>query len=84
VLVNPTNAIATEAALREVRQAAPAIGLQIQVVDASTIGEINAAFAELARERAEALLLGGDALFTGRRVQIGDAGAARSDSGGRS
>ena len=44
VLVNPTNVVNTEAILREVREAAPAIGLQIQVVNASTIGEINAAW----------------------------------------
>jgi hypothetical protein len=32
VLVNPMNAIQTEATLREVREAAPTLGLQIQVV----------------------------------------------------
>jgi putative ABC transport system substrate-binding protein len=56
--------------LREVREAAPALGLQIQVVNASTIGEINAAFATLVRERADALLVNGDAFFTSRRVQL--------------
>jgi putative ABC transport system substrate-binding protein len=70
VLVNPTNVVNTEAILREVREAAPAIGVQIQVVNASTIGEINATFAALARERAEALLVAGDAFFTSRRVQL--------------
>ena len=45
VLVNPTNAVNTEGTLREVREAAPALGLQIQVLNASTIGEITAAFA---------------------------------------
>src|SRR6516165_1534632 len=49
VLVNPTNAATAEANLREVREAAPALGLRIQVVNASTIGEINAAFAALVR-----------------------------------
>jgi ABC-type uncharacterized transport system substrate-binding protein len=47
-----------------------AIGLQIQVVNASTVAEINAAFAALAHERADALFVGGDAFFTGRRVQL--------------
>jgi putative ABC transport system substrate-binding protein len=70
VLVNPTNVVNTEATLREVREAAPAIGLQIQVVNAGTIGEINAAFAALARERADALFAAGDAFFTSRRVQL--------------
>src|SRR6516225_1061283 len=70
VLVNPTNAPATDPTLREVREAAPRIGLQIQVVNASTIGEINAAFAALARDRADALFVNGDAFFTSRRVQL--------------
>ena len=70
VLVNQMNAIQTEATLREVREAAPTLGLQIQVVNASTIGEINAAFAALVRERTEALLVNGDAFFGSRRVQL--------------
>jgi putative ABC transport system substrate-binding protein len=44
--------------------------VQIQVVNASTIGEINAAFAALARDRAETLFVAGDAFFTSRRVQL--------------
>jgi putative ABC transport system substrate-binding protein len=70
VLVNPTNATNIAVTLREVGSAAPAIGLQIQVVNASTIGEINAAFAALVHERADALLIAGDAFFTSRRVQL--------------
>jgi putative ABC transport system substrate-binding protein len=56
--------------LREVREAAPALGLQIQVVNASTIGEINATFAALVGEHADALLVVGDAFFNSRRVQL--------------
>jgi putative ABC transport system substrate-binding protein len=44
VLVNPANALATETLLRIVREAAPTIGLQIQILNATTIGEIDAAF----------------------------------------
>jgi putative ABC transport system substrate-binding protein len=51
-------------------EAAPALGLQIQVLKASTIGEIDAAFATLARERPDALFVGGDAFFLDRRVQF--------------
>jgi putative ABC transport system substrate-binding protein len=75
VLVNPTNATTTGATLREVREVAPALGLQIQVVNASTIGEINVAFAALVRERAEALFVNGDAFFTSRRVQLANLAA---------
>jgi putative ABC transport system substrate-binding protein len=84
VLVNPTNATTSGATLREVREAAPALGLQIQVVNASTIGEINAAFAALVRERADALFVTADGLFASRRVQLATLGGARPDSGGLS
>jgi putative ABC transport system substrate-binding protein len=70
VLVNPTIAATAEAQLREVQEAAPAIGLQIQILNASTIGEIDAAFATLARERPDALFVAGDAFFLDRRVQF--------------
>ena len=70
VLVNPANASTAEATLQDVPEAARAIGLQIQVVNASTIREIEAAFAALVRERADALFVAGDAFFNSRRVQL--------------
>jgi putative ABC transport system substrate-binding protein len=70
VLVNPANASAAESSLREVQEAAPTLGLQIQILNASTIGEIDAAFATLARERPDALFVTGDAFFVSRRVQL--------------
>ena len=57
------------------QEAAPAVGLQIQILNASTIGEINSAFATLVRERADALFVMADALFTGRRVQLANLAA---------
>ena len=68
VLVNPTND--AETTLREVQEAAHTIGLQIQVLNARTIGEIDAAFATLAHERPDALFVAGDAFFLDRRVQF--------------
>jgi putative tryptophan/tyrosine transport system substrate-binding protein len=68
VLVNPTND--AETTLREVQEAAHTIGLQIQVLNARTIGEIDAAFATLAQERPDALFVAGDAFFLDRRVQF--------------
>jgi putative ABC transport system substrate-binding protein len=70
VLVNPKNAAVETTTLREVREAAPALGLQIQLLNASTIGEIDAAFATLSRERPDALFVAGDAFFLDRRVQF--------------
>jgi ABC-type uncharacterized transport system substrate-binding protein len=70
VLVDPTNASATENTLREVQDAAPAIGLKIQILNASTISEIDAAFAVLERDRPDALFIGPDAFFVSRAVQF--------------
>jgi putative ABC transport system substrate-binding protein len=70
VLVNPTDATSTESTLRDVAAAARAIGLQIEVLRASTSGEINAAFEAVARTRPDALFVGSDAIFNSRRVQL--------------
>jgi putative ABC transport system substrate-binding protein len=69
VLINPANP-ATESFLRDIPEAARAIGLQIQVLNASTKSEIEAAFATLVRDRADALYVYGDVFFTSRRVQF--------------
>src|SRR6202022_4093418 len=70
VLLNPANATVAESTLREAQKAAPTIGLQIQILNASTIAEIDAAFSTLARERPDALFVAGDAFFLDRRVQF--------------
>jgi putative ABC transport system substrate-binding protein len=70
VLINPANAANTEATLRDVQEAASAIGLQIQILNATTIGEIDAAFATFADKRPDALFVGGNAFFLDRRVQF--------------
>ena len=71
VVVNPGNAAAAEATIREARAVAPALGMEIISFNASSIGEIDAAFAAIARERADALLIGGDGFFQSRRGQFG-------------
>ena len=70
LLVNPANATNTESTLHDVEAAARAIGLQVQVLNASTSSEINAAFAAVVRERSDALFVGPDTLFASRRVHI--------------
>jgi putative ABC transport system substrate-binding protein len=70
VLVNPANASTTETTLRDVEPAAGAMGLQIQVLNASTIREIDAAFATIVREPPDALFIGNDPFFSARRVQL--------------
>jgi putative ABC transport system substrate-binding protein len=70
VLFNPASATIAETTLRGVQEAARAIGLQVYVLKASTIGEIDAAFANLASERPDALFVAGDTFLTSRRVQF--------------
>ena len=70
VLVNPAVASNTEITLQGVKEVAPTIGLQIRILNATTIGEIDAAFATLTRERPDALFVAGDAFFTSRAVQF--------------
>jgi putative tryptophan/tyrosine transport system substrate-binding protein len=69
VLVNPTGPSA-ETALQDLEPAARAIGLQLQILNASTSRQIDEAFATLVRERADALFVGSDPFFTSRRIQL--------------
>ena len=70
VLVNPANAASAESTARDVRAAAPALGLQVQMLNAATVREIDTAYASLVRERADALVVAGDGFFNSRRVQL--------------
>ena len=70
VLVNPANAPIAETTLRDIPEAARALGLQIHIVNASTSREIEAAFAVLVREQADALFVASDIYFFSRRVQL--------------
>jgi len=69
LLVNPTNAN-VEGVTKDVMAAAATLGVQIDVVQASDSREIEAAFATLVRNKTNALLIGSDAFFISRRVQL--------------
>lgn len=70
VLVNPANATITESALRELEPAARAMGLKVQILEAGTSRDINAAFATFAQVRPDALFVNGDAFFGSRIIQL--------------
>jgi putative ABC transport system substrate-binding protein len=70
LLASPTGAGEVDSTVRDVEAAARATGLQMQVHRARTGGEIDAVFATFARERPDALFVGGGAFFTSRRVQL--------------
>ena len=69
LLVNPKSP-ATERAMRDVTAAASAIGLQVDVVQASDSREIESVFGTLVHNKADALLVGPDAFFVSRRIQL--------------
>ena len=56
--------------MRDATEAARAIGLQIQILNARTSDEINTAFEAIGHERPDALFVAGDAFFSSRRVQL--------------
>ena len=66
MLVNPANAVVAETTLRDIPEAARALGLQIHILNASTGREIEAAFAALGPEQADALFVAPDAFFSSR------------------
>jgi putative ABC transport system substrate-binding protein len=70
VLVNPADGPITESTLRDAQAAASAVGLQIQVLNANTSREIDAAFETMARERPDALFVATSPFFIGRRIQL--------------
>ena len=70
VLVNPADVTITETQLKEVTAAAQAMGLQIQVHNADTSAEINAAFEAMGRERPDAVFVAVSVFLNGRRIQL--------------
>jgi ABC-type uncharacterized transport system substrate-binding protein len=70
LLVNRSSAPSAESTLRDAEAAARAMGLQMQIFDAGTRQEIEAAFASFVRERPDALFVSTDTFLTTRRVQL--------------
>jgi putative ABC transport system substrate-binding protein len=70
VFVNPANPARAALQVKEAEHAGRVMGLQIQIFNAGTGREINAAFATLARERPDALFVNPDPFFVARRVQL--------------
>jgi putative ABC transport system substrate-binding protein len=70
VLINPAHPSDAVPSVRNATEAARALGLDIQVFNAKTVGEIDAAFAALVAWRAGAVLVGPDPFLASRRAQI--------------
>jgi putative ABC transport system substrate-binding protein len=68
-LVDPSNPN-TEAETKDMRDAADALGRRLLIVKASTESEVDAAFASLAQQRADALIVAAQAFFASRQDQL--------------
>jgi ABC-type uncharacterized transport system substrate-binding protein len=70
VLANPADVGATQTQLRQVEAAARAMSLQIEIHNANSSKEIDAAFEAIGRERPDAVFISTSAFLNGRRVQL--------------
>jgi putative tryptophan/tyrosine transport system substrate-binding protein len=70
VLLNPAYGTVTETQMKDVSAAARAMGLQIQIFNADTVAEIDAAFETMGRLRPDAVFVSTSAFLNGRRVQL--------------
>jgi putative tryptophan/tyrosine transport system substrate-binding protein len=68
-LVDPAYAF-TDGLVKDAQGSAAALGLPIEILRASTVGEIDAAFVTLAQASNTALLVSPNAFFTARRAQL--------------
>jgi putative ABC transport system substrate-binding protein len=78
VLFNPANVTTAEATLRDIPEAARGLGLEIQMLKASTSREIEEAFTILSRGQPDALFVAPDSFFESRRVQLATLAASHA------
>jgi putative ABC transport system substrate-binding protein len=71
VLVNPTNS-SMNTGLKNIQAAADKVKVKVLPVEASTVSEIEKAFSAIAREKADAVILGTDPLFNQQARQIAE------------
>jgi putative ABC transport system substrate-binding protein len=70
VLVNPADVASTKSTLQIVEAAARDMGLQIAVLNANSVAEINAVFENIDCSGADALFVAASVFLNGRRVQL--------------
>ncbi len=70
LLVNPTNPTIADANTKELQAAARTLGLELHVLNATTIRDFDAVFAKLIQLRAGGLVIGTDPFFTSRSEQL--------------
>jgi putative ABC transport system substrate-binding protein len=70
-LVNPSDPARAETTSKELQAAANGLGLQLQILHASTDDDLDSVFAHLAELRAGGLVIGGEPFFNSRSEQLG-------------
>ncbi len=69
-LVNPTDSAIAESQLREARSAAQSLGIEVNILNASTEQDFDVAFTKLRGLGAGGLVIGGDAFFSSHSKQL--------------
>src|SRR5262249_8051236 len=69
-LINPSSAVNAERLAKDLQAAAQTLGLQVQVLNASTESDFDTVFATLVRQRVQGLVIGTNNFFTGRSSQL--------------
>jgi putative tryptophan/tyrosine transport system substrate-binding protein len=69
-LINPSSAVNAERLAKDLQSAAQTLGLQVQVLNASTESDFDTVFATLVRQRVQGLVIGTNNFFTGRSSQL--------------
>jgi putative tryptophan/tyrosine transport system substrate-binding protein len=70
LLVNPADPVVTKAHSREALSAARSLGLELHILNASTVSDFDGVFADAARLHGSGLLIASDALFTSHAEQL--------------
>jgi len=71
LLVNPTDPGIFEVTVRDVQAAARTLGLELHVLNASSVGDFDGIFDKLTQLQAGGLVIGGGAFFASYREQLG-------------
>jgi putative ABC transport system substrate-binding protein len=70
VLVNPTNPMNAQPSIKLVKTAADALGLQLQILEASKEADFDPAFAALVKVRAGGMVISNDTFYVTRQEQL--------------
>ena len=70
ILVNPANPTVSETTTKAMQAAAPSLGLELHILNASTERDFDGVFAKLTQLRAGGLVIGQDPFFTIQREQL--------------